>query len=672
YSAFGTGGQFATPVSTSTVLSSNAVSTIFGQSITFTATVSPSTATGTVQFNDSSTILGTDVVSSGHATFTTSSLSIGSHNIVAKYLGDANDAASTSAPLAQTVNQVTITTTTLTSSQNPSTISHSVTFTATVSPSTATGTVQFNDSSTSPSTILGTSTILSGQATFTTQSLSIGSHNIVAKYLGDANDAPSTSTFTQTVNQISISTTTTTLASSQNPSTISHSVTFTATVSPSTATGTVQFNDSSTILGTGVVSSGHATFTTSSLSIGSHNIVAKYLGDANDATSNSSALTQTVNQITTTTAVVSSSANPSSFGQSVSFTVTITPNTATGTVQFAIDGVNTGSPVTLSGGTATISSSSLSVGTHTITAAYSGDTNDIPSSSALTQIINQITLTTTATTLTSSQNPSTIGSSVTFTATVSPSTATGTVQFNDSSTILGTGVVSSGHATFTTSSLSAGSHNIVAKYLGDTNDATSTSAQLAQTVNQVTITSSTISLSSNTTSTIFGHSVTFTATVSPSTATGTVQLLLSGTNFGSPVALSGGQAIFTTSSIPVGTYSLTASYSGNTNFGPSTSNSVPISTIITIGGSGSTPGSVGGNNDDNDEKNSDNDKNNGNHNDEKNSDKGDNNDEKNSDNDKNNGNHNGEKNSDDGNGEHGENGKSKQKQNHSGDKHGDD
>ncbi|HYL67520.1 MAG TPA: hypothetical protein VEU72_10280, partial [Nitrosopumilaceae archaeon] len=47
YSAFGTGGQFATPVSTSTVLSSNAVSTIFGQSITFTATVSPSTATGT-------------------------------------------------------------------------------------------------------------------------------------------------------------------------------------------------------------------------------------------------------------------------------------------------------------------------------------------------------------------------------------------------------------------------------------------------------------------------------------------------------------------------------------------------------------------------------------------------------------------------------------------------
>ncbi len=567
--------------------------------------------------------------------------------------------------MTQTVNQISLatTTTTLASSQNPSIISHSITFTATVSPNTATGIVEFDDSG--ANTILGTSTISSGQATFTIQSLSIGSHNIVAKYLGDTNDASSTSTFTQTVNQINTSTTTTILTSSQNPSIISHSVTFTATVSPSTATGTVQFNDSSTILGTGTISGGQATFTTSSLSIGSHNIIAKYLGDTNDAPSMST-LTQVVNQISlaTTTTTVLSSANPSTFGQSVSFTATITPNTATGTVQFAIDGVNTGSPVTLSGGTASISSSSLSIGSHTITAAYLGDTNDAAStSSVLVQTVNQISLATTTTTLVSSKNPSTTGNSVTFTATVSPSTATGTVQFNDSSTnpstILGTSTISSGQATFATS-LSIGSHNIVARYLGNTNDAPSTST-LTQTVNQVTITSSTISLSSNTTSTIFGHSVTFTATVSPSTATGTVQLLLSGTNFGSPVALSGGQAIFTTSSIPVGTYSLTASYSGDINFNPSTSNSVPISTIITIGGSGSAPGSVGGNNDDNhDEKNAD-DNNNGNHNG-----------EKNSDNDNNNGNHNGEKNSDNGNGNQGKNDNSKQKQDHSNDKHGDD
>src|SRR5205085_9391193 len=147
------------------------------------------------------------VISGGQATFTTSALSIGSHNIVAKYLGDTNNVPSTSAPLTQTVNQIIVTTTTLASSQDPSTISHSVTFTATVTPNTATGTVQFNDSS----TILGTGVISGGQATFTTSALSIGSHNIVAKYLGDTNNAPSTGTLIQVVNQ-GTSTTNTTIS----------------------------------------------------------------------------------------------------------------------------------------------------------------------------------------------------------------------------------------------------------------------------------------------------------------------------------------------------------------------------------------------------------------------------------------------------------------------------
>jgi len=196
--------------------------------------------------------------------------------------------------------------------------------------------------------------------------------------------------------------------------------------------------------------------------------------------------------------------------------------------------------------------------------------------------INQII---TITTVFSSQNPSTLGRSVTFTATVTPSTATGNVQFNDTSTspptTLGTGAISSGHATFTTSSLSLGSHNIVAKYLGDTNNAVSTSAPLTQTVNQISTTATT-SLGSSAISIVFGQSVTFTATVSPSTATGNVQLLVNGATFGSPVALSGGHATFTTSSLPAGTYDITASYSGDANFSPNNSNSLSTTTTITI------------------------------------------------------------------------------------------
>jgi hypothetical protein len=104
-------------------------------------------------------------------------------------------------------------------------------------------------------------------------------------------------------------------------------------------------------------------------------------------------------------------------------------------------------------------------------------------------------------TVSSSTNTSIVGQSVTFTATVSPSTATGTVKFNDTSTspptILGTGVIAGGFATFTTSSLLVGNHNIVVKYSGDTNNAPSTSTMLVQNVNQVSATLT--SLSSNAT-----------------------------------------------------------------------------------------------------------------------------------------------------------------------------
>src|SRR2546421_650132 len=155
----------------------------------------------------------------------------------------------------------------------------------------------------------------------------------------------------------------------------------------------------------------------------------------------------------------------------------------------------------------------------------------------------------------SSQNPSTFGHLVKFTAFVTPNNATGTVQFNDSSTtpstILGTGTISGGKATFITS-LSVGSHNIVAKYLGDTTDFSSASGTLVLTVNPIHV-SSTTTLSSNATSIIFGKSVTFTAIVSPSSASGTIQFLINGGNFGSPVTLSGGKATFATSSLPAGT-----------------------------------------------------------------------------------------------------------------------
>jgi hypothetical protein len=92
----------------------------------------------------------------------------------------------------------------------------------------------------------------------------------------------------------------------------------------------------------------------------------------------------------------------------------------------------------------------------------------------------------TTTTVGSSANPSSYGANVTFTATVSPSAASGTVTFKDGATTLGTGTLSGGTATFATSDLSAGSHNITAEYAGDDTYAASTSSALSQMVDKAT------------------------------------------------------------------------------------------------------------------------------------------------------------------------------------------
>src|SRR5207244_1932915 len=216
--------------------------------------------------------------------------------------------------------------------------------------------------------------------------------------------------------------------SSVNPSVFGQSVMFTATVSAvapgaGTPTGTVQFRDGAANLGSPVtLTGGSASFSTSALSVGGHSITAVYSGDASFNTSTSAVLTQTVNKANTST-TVTSSVNPSVFGQSVSFTATVAAvapgaGTPSGTVQFTIDGVNFGAPVALVGGSATSgSTSTLTVGAHSVTGIYSGDANFNTSTSAvLTQTVNKAN---TSTTVVSSVNPSVFGQSVMFTATVS-------------------------------------------------------------------------------------------------------------------------------------------------------------------------------------------------------------------------------------------------------------
>lgn len=165
-----------------------------------------------------------------------------------------------------------------------------------------------------------------------------------------------------------------------------------------------------------------------------------------------------------------------------------TGGSPTGSVTF-YDGTTSLGAVTLASGKATLLTSNLTIGTHSITAQYGGDStfSGTTSSPALTQAVTGNKSSTTA--LTSSPNPEVAGQSVTFSAKVTSAVGgipTGTVTFFNGSTALGTGSVRldvSGVATLSTTALALGSPSITASYSGDANYVASTAPALIETVN---------------------------------------------------------------------------------------------------------------------------------------------------------------------------------------------
>ncbi len=179
---------------TSTVLTSSVVSAAYETSITLTAKLSTTAATGAVEFYDGSTELGTATVSSGKATYTTTALSTGSHSLTAEYLGDANYNDSVSDAVKVVISStLTTTTTVLSASALSVTQGSALTFTATVSSTLATGTMGFYASDGTTITELGTATVSAGVATYSTATLAKGTYTVYAAYVGDSTYATSTS-----------------------------------------------------------------------------------------------------------------------------------------------------------------------------------------------------------------------------------------------------------------------------------------------------------------------------------------------------------------------------------------------------------------------------------------------------------------------------------------------
>ncbi len=544
---------------------------VLGQPATFTALITPTSPsgvspTGTVYFFDGFTLLGSQTVGNSSASLTTSALALGTHAaITAAYVPDANSSSffspsGLSAPLTETIVSSIGTSITVSSSSSTSVMGQPVTFTALITPTdptsvVPTGTVYFFDGY----SLLGSQTVNDATVSLTTSSLSVGTHAaITAAYVpdaaGSATFSPSGLSADLTETILPQDGTSVTLASSAPVAVIGQSVTFTAFLNlaaPSNAssTGLVYFFDGMNLLGSQTISNDMAALTTSSLTLGTHaHLTAAYVPDAAgsvnfQASGLSAPLTETIESVDNTTITVSASSPTAAVGQPVTLTAVIAPtaaNTAvpTGTVYF-FDGLTLLGSQTVSNGMAALTTSSLSVGTHSsITAAYVPDaaSTDVFGPSGLSAPLTETVLAnpmivpadSTTVTLKSTAPLAIAGQSITFAAIITPTTSTtavptGTVYFFDGLTFLGSQTVSNGMAALTTSSLSVGTHSsITAAYDPDAASSANfqpsgLSAPLTETIGQVPQTLTTVYSSPNIS--YFGQSVTITALVTPVAAT---------------------------------------------------------------------------------------------------------------------------------------------------------
>ncbi len=289
----------------------------------------------------------------------------------------------------------------VTTSPEPSGLDAPMTFTASVaaalpSAGNPTGTVRFYDGA----TLIGSAALDAGTAMLSTAGLDAGVRTIEARYDGNGSFEPGVGSASHVIRDAS-QTASLVMSSSRNPSNAGQSVTFTATVSmPSGAvTGVVEFYSGDVLLATSPISSGRATFTTSSLATGSYAMTARYTGAAGVPPARSDVFVQSVGATgwknRATSMAVTATPNPAALGDTVVVTADVTGSSSampTGHIVFMVDGVVIAdiAAAPLSGTTAraAISLPGLAHGRHAVSATYLGDPTYKGSTARVTQTVN--------------------------------------------------------------------------------------------------------------------------------------------------------------------------------------------------------------------------------------------------------------------------------------------
>ncbi len=483
-------------VSTTTKLAASADSVTVGQAVLLTATVQATGSAipaGSVTFLNGATALGTaNLNASGVATLSTEMASVGKFGLSAEYEGNKNFLTSSSPAVSVEVTAQ-VTTTSLVASAPDVTASQPLILTATVKGAGAIvpgGTIGFMEGATK----LGAATLnAAGVATLSISTLAPGTYALTADYAGNASSLASKSAGVTVTVTAKAASTTTSLAASPSAINVGQAVKLTATVQATGAAipaGAVTFLNGKTALGTANLgASGVATLSVTSLAVGKSGLSAEYEGNKSFLTSTSPAVSVTVTAQGTTTSLAVSASDVIA-GQAVALTATVKGSGTVmpaGTVNFMNGAALLGTSALNAAGVATLSTSTLAPGSYSLTADYAGNVSSLASKSAGVAVTVAPKVQPTTTSLALSADTVNVGQALALTATVGaagPGLPAGTVSFLNGATVLGSAnLKASGVATFSISTLVAGTYSLTAEYAGDASFLASTSAGVDVTVN---------------------------------------------------------------------------------------------------------------------------------------------------------------------------------------------
>jgi len=398
---------------------------------------------------------------------------------------------------------------------------------------------------------------------------------------------------------------------SVNPATFTHGTTANISITVAPKTGTPSFNneDVELIASSGNVindytlsSTGSASASINSLTGGTYSLTAHYPGDGALGSSDSSAVNLTISPETSTTVAAALNGTPTgtpftsgTYGTPIFLSGTVTGQsgvgTPTGTLTFTADATSAGTATLGAGGTGVSLNdiSTLAIGSHTISAAYSGDVNFKASTSANVNL--SISKGPTTVQVQPAATTTSVGTTIPVTILVNTTSdgnsPTGTVTLLSGSTQIGSSSVTAfglGANGFVTSATTInvaesqlGQMTLTAQYAGDSNYTAATSP--AVTVN--VLRTATITVATSVPSVQPGQSATFTAQLVSNQSggpaiTGTVQFMVAEAYVGPAVTVTNGQAQVTTSQFFPGSNGLSALYSGDSNYAGATSATIPF------------------------------------------------------------------------------------------------